>query len=78
MDDSVRARLQIRAVLVVYRRERARRTDSPDAVTDFSLLRGRCLQLLDDARATLNGKAPWHADVLAELEGARAEVAADN
>jgi hypothetical protein len=69
VDPESRARLQIRAVMVVVRHERARGT------ADESL-HWRALDRLDEARAELDGQEAWHADVLAEFEAARAEVEA--
>jgi hypothetical protein len=83
MHDAARVRLQIRAVLVVYRTEMARqrrwkaRTGARDAVEEFSVgLRARSLQVLEDARAELDGNAPEHQDLIREIEEARREIIA--
>ena len=70
-----RALLQIRLLLVVYRaeRERARRRGgNPDHV---SRVRARCLEILDEVHARLNGPASSNSEVLAELAAARDEIA---
>jgi hypothetical protein len=72
-DPAARARLQIRAVLVVYRAERAR---ALRLGTDLAPLRVRSLEILDDVRAQLDGKARWHGAVQDQLAKAREEVAA--
>jgi hypothetical protein len=80
MDEAARVRLQIRAVLVVYRTEmgrRKRRKEPTEALEAFSTgLRARSLQVLDDARAELDGSAPEHQDLVLEIEEARSEILA--
>ena len=81
MDEAARARLQIRAVMVVFRAEMAHpRTDVADESRQRfkAQLRRRSLELLDNARAKLDGQAPWHPEVLAELLTARAEVVGED
>ena len=80
MDEVARVRLQIRAVLVVYRAEMARlsrRNVSAATGEAFaSSLRTRSLHVLDNARATLDGDAPEHKDLVREIEEARTEISA--
>jgi len=80
MDDAARVRLQIRAVITVYRAEIARlKAWKPSGETSEKYaksLRARCIDILDAARAELDGSAPWHPDVLTELANARAEISA--
>jgi hypothetical protein len=72
-DPAARARLQIRAVLVVFRSERAR---AMRRRTDLEPIRVRSLQILEGVGARLDGDAPWHEAVRDQLAAARAEVAA--
>lgn len=72
-DPAARTRLQIRAVIVVYRAERAR---AQRFGTDLDPVRTRSLEILDDVRATLDGEARWHGEVRDQLAAAREEVAA--
>jgi len=78
MDEAARVRLQIRAVITVYRAEMSRlKAWQPSGETSEEYaksLRSRCIDILDAARALLDGSAPWHPDVIAELEQARAEI----
>jgi hypothetical protein len=78
VEEPVRLRFQIRAVLVVYRAEMARLSRSSRSdqrlSEDLGDLRTRCLLILDTARAGLDGQAAWHPDLLDELARARAEV----
>lgn len=76
MEEPVKLRLQIRAVLVVYRAARLGRSSSSDQrlSEDLGDLRTRCLLILDTARADLDGQAAWHPELLDELARARAEV----
>jgi len=80
MDDAARVRLQIRAVITVYRAEMSRlKAWKPSGETSEKYaksLRARCIDILDAARAELDGSAPWHPDVLTELANARAEISA--
>jgi hypothetical protein len=39
-------------------------------------LRSRSLGVLDAARARLNGRAPWHSELIREIERAHGEVTA--
>jgi len=78
MDVTARTRLQIRVVLTVFRSEMARldRVDPMAASFDAGrLLRIRSIELLDTARARLNGRGFSHPELLAELDSAREEVA---
>lgn len=80
MDLAALTRMQIRVVLTVFRSEMAR-LDSVDPMrASFDagrLLRMRSIELLDTARARLNGKALSYPDLLAELASAREEVAGE-
>jgi hypothetical protein len=72
-----RARLQIRVLLLVYRAERAR-ARRPGGNSELEhTVRRRSLEILDNVRASLNGAAPWHPEVIAELASARAEIASE-
>jgi len=78
MDLAALTRMQIRVVLTVFRSEMARldRVDPMGASFDAGrLLRTRSIELLDSARARLNGKGFSHPELLAELASAREEVA---
>jgi hypothetical protein len=70
-DPASRLRLQIRAVLVVYRAERERANRRG---TDLEPIRARSLEILDRVGAELDGKAPWHTEVRDQLAAAREEV----
>jgi hypothetical protein len=76
MDTPARARMQIRAVRVVWEVEARRWSGLPPDHRGEHLgqLRDRCLEVLADARAVLDGQAPWHADVLRELDAVRSEI----
>jgi len=78
MDEAARVRLQIRAVIAVYRAETVRlKTWQPSDETREEYaksLRMRCLEILDAVRAELDGSAPWHPDLISELAQARAEI----
>lgn len=80
MDNAERARLQIRVVTTIYRAEleRIERSGLPDGeqAARRDQLREVSFQVLDRARGVLDGQAPWHPDVLAELATAREEIAA--
>ncbi len=80
MDNADRARLQIRVVTTIYRAELARieRSGLSDGeqAARRDHLRELSFQVLDRARGALDGQAPWHPDVLAELATAREEIAA--
>jgi hypothetical protein len=82
MDEAARVRIQIRAVLIVYRTELGRlKIWHPSGETSeeyLASLRTRCLDILDAARAELDGSAPWHPDLIAELGQARIEISAGN
>ena len=70
-------RMQIRAVLTVFRSEgeRLRRRYANDGGADaLDRLRLRSVELLDNARAELNGEAARNPGLLRELESAREEV----
>jgi len=80
VDLAARVRLQIRVVLVVFRSEIGR-VDlwnlSLANRKDFTqALKSRSLQVLESARAMLNGTAPEHPDLVREIDDARAEVSA--
>ena len=81
VDEAARVRLQIRVVLVVFRGEMARMdrwNRSPATRKNFTkALKSRSFQVLDAARALLNGEAPEHPDLVSEIDEARAEVSAD-
>lgn len=80
MDVAALTRMQIRVVLTVFRAEMARldRVDPMRASFDAGrLLRVRSMELLDTARARLNGKGRSHPELLAELDSAREEVAGE-
>jgi hypothetical protein len=72
-DPASRTRLQIRAVLVVYRAERER---ADRRGTDLKPIRARSIEILDRVEAELDGKARWHTEVRQELTAARQEVTA--
>jgi hypothetical protein len=80
MDEVARVRMQIRAVLVVYRAEIARLNRSnlsPATREAFATsLKTRSFQVLDDARASLDGDAPDHKDLIGEIEEARTQISA--
>ena len=82
MDEAARVRLQIRVVLVVFRGEMARMdrwNRSPATRKNFTkALKSRSFQVLDAARALLNGEAPEHPDLVSEIDEAGAEVSADS
>ena len=74
MDDTQRARYQIRVVRAVFRAERAR---AQRKVTDPEILKElqvRSLALLDELQDRLAGEQTAAADLLADLAEARAEV----
>jgi hypothetical protein len=81
MDSADRVRLQVRAVLVVYRAEvaRIRQFSASSNVLRAELddLRARSLQRLDETRARLDGSAAWHAELVGEIDRARDLVSAD-
>jgi hypothetical protein len=81
MDSADRVRLQVRAVLVVYRAEVARIREysaSPSVLrADLDDLQARSLQRLDETRAGLDGSAAWHAELVGEIDRARALVSED-
>lgn len=80
MDLAALTRMQIRVVLTVFRSEMARleRVDPLGASFDAGrLLRVRSMELLDSARARLNGRGSSQPELLAELDSAREEVAGD-
>jgi hypothetical protein len=72
-DPASRTRLQIRAVLVVYRaeRERAERRGA-----DLAPIRARSIEILDRVEAELDGKARWHSEARDQLAAAREEITA--
>lgn len=80
VEQAARVRLQIRVVIVVFRSEIARMDRwnlSLADRTDFTeALQARSYRILDSARATLDGMAPEHLDLVRELDEARAEVRA--
>ena len=82
MDEARRMQRQIRAVLIVFRAEKARierLIQSGDARQDqLDGLRARSVEILDAARAQLDGNAAWHLRLLKELAEARAEVSASD
>ena len=78
MDLTTLTRMQIRVVLTVFRAEMTRleRVDPLGASFDAGrLLRIRSMDLLENARARLNGRGSSHPELLAELDSAREEVA---
>ncbi len=77
MDRAALTRMQIRVVRTVFRAEvdRLRRKRAGDVDADaLARLRTRSLELLDHARAELNGEAAKHPELLEEIEAARAQV----
>ncbi len=78
MDDAHRAMLQVRLVKATYRSELARLSAAriPQRARQETVerLRARCMSLLHDARAVLDGSAPWHPEVLAALDAAAEEI----
>ncbi len=78
MDMAALTRMQIRVVLTVFRAEMARLERVDPLAASFEagrLLRVRSMELLDTARARLNGNGSSHPELLAELDSAREEVA---
>jgi len=79
MDTPARTRMQIRVVLTVFRSEMASLSRADPLASSFDagrLLRVHSLELLDVARARLNGDGVNNPDLLAELSSARDEVSA--
>lgn len=77
MDRPALTRMQIRVVLTVFRAEMARlnRVDPVGAGFDAGRrLRLRSIELLDQARARLNGEGISQPELLDELQSAREEV----
>ena len=78
VDLAARVRLQIRVVRVVFRSEMARMdrwTLSPATHKDFNkALKSRSFEVLESARAMLNGTAPEQPGLVREIDDARAEV----
>ena len=77
MDLAALTRMQIRVVLTFFRSEMARleRADPLRASFDAGRqLRLRSVELLDTARARLNGEGVLYPDLLSELKSARDEV----
>lgn len=70
------ARLQIRAVLVVYRWERRQREAGKRWLSDedWEALVARCIQLLDATEQGFAQDGTGSVETLAELRAARAEV----
>lgn len=80
MDVTALTRMQIRVVLTVFRAEMARLDGVDPLGASFDagrLLRVRSIELLDNARARLNGRGSGHPELLAELDSAREEVAGE-
>jgi hypothetical protein len=82
MDEARRMERQIRSVLIVFRAEKRRLEpliQSGDARQDqLDGLRARSVEILDAARAQLDGNAAWHPRLLKELAEAHAEVSASD
>ena len=82
MDDAMRVRRQIRAVLIVFRAEKRRLEpliQSGDAQQEqLDSVRARSVEILEAARAELDGGAAWHPRVLRELAEARDEISAEH
>ncbi|MDP9270405.1 MAG: hypothetical protein M3P14_05445 [Chloroflexota bacterium] len=78
MGEAERVRRQIRVVLVVHRTERERivamAARGEARQEDLDGLRARSIEILDTARAQLDGSAAWHPQLLEELAQARMEV----
>lgn len=77
MDLAAITRMQIRVVLTVFRAEMARleRADPLRASFDAGReLQLRSIELLDSARARLNGEGVLYPELLSELKSARDEV----
>jgi hypothetical protein len=78
VDNAERVRSQIRAVLVANRMEpagiRAMAASAEGQQENLAHLRARSIDILDAARAQLDGNTAWHPEVLEELARARAEV----
>ena len=68
-----RARLQIRAVIIVYRYERDRAARGSSFI-DLGTLRVRSLDRLDELQADLESASALTAELEAELASARAEL----
>lgn len=80
MDLAAVTRMQIRVVLTVFRSEMARldRADPLRASFDAGRdLRQRSIELLDSARARLNGEGDRYPELLDELKSARDEVSGE-
>jgi hypothetical protein len=79
MDRVALTRMQIRAVLTVFRSEgeRLRRRHPEDDGADaLERLRARSIELLENARQDLDGESAENVDVVTELDAAREEVEA--
>lgn len=78
MHSPERARLQIGIVVAVYRAEtkrlRAMRLPEDERNRRLGDLRVASMAILANARAVLDGQAPWHREILVELDAARDEV----
>ena len=69
--------MQIRVVMTVFRSEmaRLRRLYPMDqGASAGALLQARSIEMLEDARARLNGERGVHPDLAAEIESARQEL----
>ena len=77
MDRVALTRMQIRAVLTVFRSEAKRlrrRYPADDGADALERLRLRSIELLENARQELDGESAVNADVVRELDAAREEV----
>ena len=77
MDLAALTRMQIRVVLTVFRAEMTRLERADPLGASFGagrLLRLRSIELLDTARARLNGGGVRYPELLSELKSARDEV----
>ncbi len=80
MDLAALTRMQIRVVLTVFRAEMTRLERADPLKTSFDagrLLRLRSIELLDTARARLNGEGLRYPELLGELNSARDEVSGE-
>lgn len=76
MDNATKTSLQVRLVMAVYRRElrRLRHAPRPQRRQLLAELTDRSLELLARTRAKLDGDAGSHAEILREINAARAKL----
>ena len=77
MNTAARTRMQIRVVMTVFRSEMARLArlyPADRGAAAGALLQARSVEMLDSAKARLNGESAANPDLVAELESARQEL----